>query len=340
MALVLRKIGRKEPPESKKKELEYLSSLIQGKKYVLFADLYSLPTKQLQIIKKQLRDKAIFRVSKKNLIFMALEKAGLKRETIEGHLKSGIMLIFTDVNPFKISLILDRLKVPAPAKAGLPAPKDIVIPEGDTGIRPGPMISVFGKLRIPYEVRKGSIYVKKDTVVAKKGQIISPELASLLQQLNIQPFEVGINLIAAWDKSIFIPGDLLHIDIESFKDEVIRAEREAINLSEEIAYFEVPEALTSAMLLAERELTQVLQSSAIAIDKESAEVSIITAANEAEAVIVLLGDNAKSLGIETKHVEAKQKIEEKKEEAKKEEEEKEESKEVDIGEGLSGLFGM
>ncbi|MDP8003120.1 MAG: 50S ribosomal protein L10, partial [Caldisphaera sp.] len=99
MSIALQKRGRKEPPEEKKKELEYLISLAKNKKYIIFADLHSLPAKQLQIIKKQLRNEAVFRVSRKNLVIMALEKIGLKKEQLIPYIKNGVMVIFTDTNP-------------------------------------------------------------------------------------------------------------------------------------------------------------------------------------------------------------------------------------------------
>jgi len=340
MSMLVQKKGRKEPPESKKRELEELVNLIKSKKYVIFADLESMPTKQLQLIKKELRSESIFKVSKKRLILMALEKVGLEKEKVEPYLKNGVLIILTDTNPFKISIKIDKLRIPAPAKAGQPSPKEIVVPEGDTGIRPGPMVSVFGKLKIPYEVRKGTIYIKSDTVVAKKGDIISQELASLLQQLGIQPFEIVLNLILAWDGKTIIPKDVLHVDLESLKSDLITAEKEAIGLATEAAYLDVPEALNSILITAEKEAIGLIQESGLTLDKETAELTLQKAYAEEEAVSSSLGDKAKELGIEVTRPTVQQKTQEVKEEKKKEEKKEEEKKEVDVGEGLSGLFGM
>ena len=49
-------------------------------------------------------------------------------------------LIFTDMNPFKLFKILEDSKTPAPAKPGAIAPADIVVPRGDTGSAPGPIL--------------------------------------------------------------------------------------------------------------------------------------------------------------------------------------------------------
>jgi len=269
-AAVQRKLGRREPPEDKKRTVEELTKLVEGHRYVLFADLEGLPAKQLQLIRKQLRGRAAFKVSKKNLVYLALERKGLSRKVLEPYLKHGVLVIFTDENPFLLAFEIDKLKMPAPAKPGDKATKDIVIPEGDTGLRPGPIVSVFGKLKIPYEVRKGTIYIKSDTVVAKAGDVIQPELASLLQQLGIQPMEIGLKLVAAWDGKTVIPGDMLHLDIEGTRSQILDAERESLSLAVATGYFEVPEVVSLLLGAAASEATAVIRSAGLVVDADSA----------------------------------------------------------------------
>jgi len=341
-ATIQRKLGRREPPEEKKRTVEELTKLLEGHKYLLFADLEGLPAKQLQLIRKQLRGRATFKVAKKNLVYLALEKKGLSRKALEPYLKHGVLLIFTNENPFLLAYEIDKLKMPAPAKPGAKATKDIVIPEGDTGLRPGPIVSVFGKLKIPYEVRKGTIYVKSDTVVAKAGDIIQPELASLLQQLGIQPMEIGLKLAAAWDGKTIIPGDMLHLDIEGTRSQLLDAERELLSLAIATGYFEVPEVVSLLLGAAASEATAVIRSAGLVIDADSASLSIAQAIAEENAIVTALGDKAKELGLEvtpalisgTSSTSSSSAGAE-----TKKEEKKEEQQETDISAGLAGLFG-
>ena len=340
------KRGRREPPEWKKKIVAELVDVLSKYRYAVFADLEGLPARHLQQLRRQFRDVAYFKVVKKNLLYLALEKRGVKRESLEGYLKHGVLVIATNENPFLLAYKLEQYKTPAPAKPGQVAPKDIVIPEGDTGLRPGPIVSVFGKLKIPYEIRKGTIYVKSDTVVAKKGDVISAELAGLLQQLGIQPMEIGIKLVAALDGTLVIPGDMLHLDLEATRKDLLDSEEEALKLAFGAAFLLVPEALAYNVALSAQEGLRLVRSVALPLDADTAKESVAEAAAEAEAVISKLGDAARQLGLEVAQAaqppatpaSAEGKPEEKREEEKKAEQSGGAAEES-ISEGLSSLFG-
>ncbi|MGC9072126.1 MAG: 50S ribosomal protein L10 [Acidilobus sp.] len=301
-AIVQRKrLGRPVPPEEKKRAVAELTKLISENRYILFADLESLPAKQLHFIRKELRGKAILKVVKKSLLYLALEGRGLDRKAIEPYLKHGVLVIATNENPFLLAYQVDKLKMPAPAKPGAKATKDIVIPEGDTGLRPGPIVSVFGKLKIPYEVRKGTIYIKSDTMAAKVGDIISPELASLLQQLGIQPMEIGLTIVAAWDGKTVIPGDTLHLDIEGTKAQLLDAAKEAVAFVIGTGYFGLPEVVSMLLGTAAAETQILTRRAGLAIDPELASIALAQATSEANALVNALGDKAKELGLEAAH---------------------------------------
>ncbi len=340
-ATVARRLGRPEPPAYKKEIVNRLAKIFSEYRYVLFADLEGLPARQLQMIRKELRDKCYMTVAKKNLVYLALESRGVKRDKLEPYLKHGVLVIATNENPFSLAFLVDKLKMPAPAKPGQVATKDIVIPEGDTGIRPGPMVSVFGKLKIPYEIRKGTIYIKSDTVVAKKGEVISPELASLLQQLGIQPMEIGMNLVAAVDGQTVIPGDMLHIDLEATRQDLLSSEGEVIAVSKAIGFFEIPEVLSALLGDSEREAIATISAAGLVLDSDSARLAVEQAVAEELAIATVLGDKAKDLGLEVAAAApaAQAAPSQQGGEQKKEEKKEEGSGEVDISSGLAGLFG-
>jgi large subunit ribosomal protein L10 len=336
-----RKRSEEEIPEWKKRVVAELAELFKKYPVVGIADLTGMPTAQLQKIRKKFRRQVYFKVAKKRLILRALEKAGIDKEKLEPYLQGSIMLLFTDMNPFRLARMIESEKMPASAKPGQVTDREIVIPEGDTGLQPGPILSTFGKLRIPYEIRRGTIYIKKDTVVAKPGDVISPELAGLLQTLGIQPFEVGLKIVAVYDNGVVIPRDELFIDLEQFKADVAEAARSAILAAAELGLLFVPEALELALAKAAAEARAVIAESGI-VTPDTIEEALAGALAREAAIIAALGGKAAELGIEapapsTAPAEAPA-GEEKEEEEKAEEEEKEE--EVDIGEGLSGLFGF
>jgi len=335
----LKRVGRPEPPEWKVKLVEELAEELKKYPVIGIADLTGMPTAQLQLIRKKFRKRVQFKVVKKRLFFKALERAGIDKEKFEPYVKGTILLMLTDMNPFKLARAIESEKMPAPAKPGMVAEKEIVIPEGDTGLQPGPILSTFGKLRIPYEIRRGTIYVKKDTVVAKPGDVISEDLAGLLQTLGIMPFEVGLKIQAVYDRGTIIPREELLVDLEKFKEDLLMAAREAIAIAAEAAIPLVPEAVSMMLTKAVAEALAVLRTTGILMPGTVEEV-IRSAVAEALSVAIALGDKAKELGIEVvSTTRPAAEAQQPKETEKEEKEEEKEEEEVDIGEGLAGLFG-
>ncbi|MEB3816814.1 MAG: 50S ribosomal protein L10, partial [Desulfurococcales archaeon] len=282
---------------------------------------------------------------KKRLILRALEKAGIDKDKIEPYLKGSIMLLFTDMNPFKLARLIESEKMPVAAKPGQVTDREIVIPEGDTGLKPGPILSTFGKLRIPYEIRRGTIYVKKDTVVAKPGDVISTDLAGLLQTLGIMPFEVSLKIAAVYDRGVVIPREELLVDLDKFAEDVKAAAGEALLVAAELGIPFVPEALQLSIAKAAAEAAAVAREAAIPLPGTIEEALKAAVAREA-AVIAALGDKAAELGLEPVKAPAagEAKAEEGEAGAGEAEEKAEEAGEegegeVDLSEGLSGLFG-
>ncbi len=323
-------------PQWKIEEVEELAELIRKHKVIALADLTKIPTKQLQIIRKNLRDKVVFRVTKNTLFKLAAEKANLKNfDEIRKYLEGSNLFLFTNINPFELVLLLEKYKAKAPAKPGDIAPTEIVIPAGSTGIPPGPMLSVFGRLKIPTRVQQGSIWISKDTVVAKPGDKISPELASILQKLGIEPIEVKIQLKVAYDDGLIIPKEKLIIDIEEYKNNIIEAHQNALKIGVEIAY---PEPTILELTLTKAHLNALMLAvEASIITPETIELIIARAEAQARALASMLAQKVPELGLEVEVPAQPAAEEEKKEE--KEEEEKKETSEEEIAEGLAALFG-
>ncbi len=323
-------------PQWKIEEVEELAELIRKHKVIALADLTKIPTKQLQIIRKNLRNKVVFRVTKNTLFKLAAEKAGLKNfEELRKYLEGSNLFLFTNINPFELVLLLEKYKARAPAKPGDIAPTEIVIPAGSTGIPPGPMLSVFGRLKIPTRVQQGSIWISKDTVVAKPGDKISPELASILQKLGIEPIEIKIQLKAAYDEGLIIPKERLIVDLEEYKNNIIEAHQNALKIGIEIAY---PEPTILELTLTKAYLNALMLAVETSIiTPETIELIIARAEAQAKALASVLAQKVPELGLEVEVPAQPVAEEEKKEE--KEEEEKKETSEEEIAEGLAALFG-
>jgi large subunit ribosomal protein L10 len=77
--------------------------------------------------------------------------------------------------------------------------QDIKIDAGPTDIPAGPMISEFGGVGIKIGIEQGKIAIKESKVLVKQGQKISEGVASILAKLEILPFSIGLEPIAAFD---------------------------------------------------------------------------------------------------------------------------------------------
>ncbi len=339
MSLITKRVPRASRiPEWKIREVEELVDLIKKHKVIGLAYLEGLPTAQLQQIRKRLLKKVVFRVTKNTLMKLALKKAGIENEELFKLLEGQNLIMFTNLNPFELALLLEEQKTYTYFKPGDITDQEIIIPAGNTGLSPGPILSTFSKLKIPVRMQANSIWVAKDTRVAKPGDRISEELASLLQKLGIALKEVRIRVKAVYEDGLIIPGDQLILDLDEYRDNIARAYLNALTLGAEIAW-DVPEALELAIKKAYMRAL-ALSAETGYITPENAEYVLTKAIAKALALAAAIAQEAPELGLEVKiTVPAKPVEEEKKEEEVEEEEEKEELTEEDLSAGLGALFG-
>lgn len=243
---------------SKKDTVEKLAELIAKYKVVAIADLHKVTTPLLQLTRKKLRGEAVFRTTKNTLARRAIElSVGRKKkiEALSDYLRGSNLLIFTNSDPFKISALMKKNKIKVLAKAGDVAPYDIVIPAGNTGLPAGPLVSELSDVGIPTRIEVGSIVVKSDTVIAKKGEVISPKVAAVLFRLGIKPIEVGMSLKVAYDDGLLLTQEHLQIDANVVGPQVQEAAVDAFKLAMKTYW---PTSQTIPMLLAEASAKSLL----------------------------------------------------------------------------------
>jgi large subunit ribosomal protein L10 len=247
-------------------------------------NMHKLPARQLHEIREKLRGKAVIRMVKKRLIKLALKKK--KLSALESHVRGEPALFLSRENPFRIAKILQASKSEAPAKPGDIAPRDIVVPAGPTNLSPGPVIGELQKVKIPAGVEGEKIVVKKDTVIVREGEEISEAVAGVLSKLNIQPMEIGLDLLAAWENGIVYGKDVLFVPEGFYLDQIKSAVSEAFNLSIYINYF-TKENIRLLLGRAFRE-SQLLAGEAGIVSPSTIKGLLAKAASEAGALEVKL----------------------------------------------------
>jgi large subunit ribosomal protein L10 len=211
-----------------------LSELLKEYSVVAVADLQKVRSSQIQEIRKKLRGKAELIVAKNTILRKAAEKA--EKENVDKfaeEVTGSKVLIFTRMNPFELILFLNKNKVRVPAKGGDVASSEIMIPAGNTGLQPGPVISEFNEAKVPTRIEGGSIFVAKDTVVAEKGEVISTKTASLLSKLGMKPMEAGLSLSHAYDNGVVLGPNELAFDLDRMKTDFSSAARLALGVAVE-----------------------------------------------------------------------------------------------------------
>lgn len=192
---------------------------------------------QILQLRKKLKGQVEFVSIKDKLAVKALKGAqapGVDR--LAQDIGGQCMLLFTDMSPFRLNMLLSKNKVMLAARGGDIASVDVEVAARNTGIAPGPMLTEFKEAGIPTRIDQGTIWIAKDTVPVRKGEVIGEKLASMLGKLDIKPIEASITLDTALEGGFKYGRDELVIDVEEVAGSLAAAHQEAVNLSVEAGY--------------------------------------------------------------------------------------------------------
>lgn len=225
--------GRRSYP--KKKRLMYQEMMRFPKEYnaIAVSNMRKVRASQLMQLRKKFRADMKIRVVKNKVVKRAFEKIDSIPRLAEfsNKLEGQCLLLFTNINPFRLNLIFDKSKIFLPAKGGDISPKEITVLAGNTGITPGPVLSEFKEANVPTKIDQGSIWIAKDTRVVKAGGEISQKLASVLSKLDIKPIEAGISVSCALADGLLFAEQDLKINLDEYFDGLARGFLEALNVA-------------------------------------------------------------------------------------------------------------
>jgi large subunit ribosomal protein L10 len=247
---------RKNYPKKKRMLYQELQELPGTYDVIALSKMSKVRATQLMTIRKKFRNEIKIRVIKNRVAQRAFEKLNNRPglDYLSKELEGQCALLFTNISPFKLNLIFDKNKVFLPAKGGDIATKDIIIPAGNTGISPGPVLSEFKEANVSTKIDQGTIWVGKDTVVVRSGSIISQKLASLISKLNIKPIEAGISISLAIAEGLVLKENDLRINLAEYREEFARSFHEAVSLAIETSYSTV-ETITHLLVRAYQNAT-------------------------------------------------------------------------------------
>lgn len=229
--------NRQDYPEKKSAMYRQLQELPRQHGVMAIVRMHKVRASQILLLRKRLGGDVEFfsikgKVARKALSLV--DAPGVAE--MAGKLTGQCMLIFTKMSPFKLNVILSKNSIMMGARAGDVASIDVVVPAKNTGIAPGPMLTEFKEAGIPTKIDQGTIWITKDTVPARKGEVISDKLAPLLGKLDIKPVEAGISLDSALEGGRAYSREDLAVDVEAVRSGLARAAQEALSLTVEIGY--------------------------------------------------------------------------------------------------------
>lgn len=216
-------------------EVEEVKAAIGKYKTVALIDLSRLPDALLQSSRKKIRENGgkVF-VLRKPVITRVLASVS-KLASRASECEKPVALILTNQSPYELNKFFKQNKKKRAAKVGEVAPFEIIVPEGETSLPPGPALSELKSAGLNVQIKAGKIVVAKDSTVAKAGETITVPKAKALQQLNIMPFETQVRMIFGYDGQYVYSVDLLDID-DTLNTDLVQSFRDAFNLSINASY--------------------------------------------------------------------------------------------------------
>lgn len=229
--------NRTQYPQKKTQMYKQIQELPRKYKVIALVRMEKVRSSQLLPLRKKFKDEVEIisvkdKVAQKALASLNMPALGKMVEKLVGQ----CVLMFTNMSPHKLNILLGKNKIMLVARGGDKASIDVVIKAGNTGITPGPILTDFKEAGIATKIDQGTVWITKDSTAAKKGDVISAKLATLLSKLDVKPVEAGITLSAALEENIIYNQEELVIDIEKYREAFARAHQEALALSIEVGY--------------------------------------------------------------------------------------------------------
>ncbi|GAQ77975.1 60S acidic ribosomal protein P0 [Klebsormidium nitens] len=169
--------------------------------FICIAD--NVGSQQLQNIRRGLRPDSTVLMGKNTMMKRSV-RAHAEKTGNDAFLElvpllvGNVGLIFTKGDLKEVRDEIAKYKVGAPARVGLVAPIDVVVPPGNTGLDPS-QTSFFQVLNIPTKINKGTVEIVAPVELVKVGEKVGSSEAALLAKLNIRPFSYGLIVHKVYD---------------------------------------------------------------------------------------------------------------------------------------------
>lgn len=230
-------------PSEKKlaKKAEFFKKLIgllDEYPQLIIVECDNVSSNQMQNIRKAMRGHAVLLMGKKTMMRKAIRMHLAENPALEHlipHLHGNIGFVFTHEDLAEVREMVTALKVGAPAKAGVNAPNDVVVPAGLTGLEPT-QTSFLQALNIGTKINRGQIEILAPVVLVHKGEKVGSSEATLLSKLNIRPFSYGLVPRVVYDNGLIYESRVLDMKLSDVAGVISRGVANIAAIGLQIGY--------------------------------------------------------------------------------------------------------
>jgi len=187
---------------------------------IFVCDADNVTSKQFQDIRTGMRGHGDVLMGKNTMMKKAIKDVASQNPSLEKLLpliKQNVGFVVTNGDLKEIRDLIQSFKVPAMARTGAISPIDVQVPAQTTALGPE-KTSFFQALSIPTKITRGMIEITSNVPLLHVGDKVGSSEATLLQMLNIKPFQYGFDILHVYDSgSVFSPSilDITEDDIRA-----------------------------------------------------------------------------------------------------------------------------
>jgi large subunit ribosomal protein LP0 len=226
--------------QRKEKFVGKFQDAVKQYKNILIVGVDNVGSNQMQKVRIALRGQAIVLMGKNTLVRKIL------RDMIEGEkmtkleallpLVSGNMgFVFTNGSLPEIRKLILENKVPAAAKSGTFAQKDVFLPPGPTGLDPG-QTNFFQALNIATKIVKGAIEIVSEVHLIKSGEKVTMSHVAMLDKMNVRPFFYGFKVTDVYEDGTVYSANILDMNEDTLLQKFFAGVRHVAAISLAIHY--------------------------------------------------------------------------------------------------------
>jgi len=199
---------------------EKASKLLNQYERIFICDADNVSSKQFQDIRTGMRGHGDILMGKNTMMKKVIKDCASSNPALEKLLplvKQNVGFVMTNGDLKEVRDLIQTYKVPAAARSGAISPIDVSVPAQATTLGPE-KTSFFQALSIPTKITRGLIEITAKVDLLQAGNKVGQSEATLLNMLNIRPFEYGFDILHVYDSgSVFAPSilDITEADIRA-----------------------------------------------------------------------------------------------------------------------------